>query len=209
MIAKNDFIEIDYTGRTADDNAVFDTTVKSVADENHLHSHNLKPVIICVGEGQLLKSLDENLIGKDIGEHMIKLTAEQAFGKKSAKLIQLVSTSKFVKEKIQPMPGLQVTIDGMNGLVRTVTGGRTMVDFNHPLASRDLVYTVTIKRIVTDAKEKAESLLAMVFPDVKTDLAEGVLNVTTKAKLPEELHKMLEERVKKLVPEIISVTFGK
>ena len=209
MIKEHDFIEIDYTGRTADDESVFDTTVQSVADENHIHAHDLKPVIICVGEAQLLKGLDEQLLGKDIGEHTIRIGAEKAFGKKSAKLIQLISTSKFAKEKIQPVPGLQVTIDGMNGLVRTVTGGRTMVDFNHPLASRDLVYTVNIKRMVTDPKEKAESLLKSLFQDAETELTEGVLNVKTKVKLPAEIHKMLEQRVTKLVPEIKSVSFGK
>jgi FKBP-type peptidyl-prolyl cis-trans isomerase 2 len=211
-IQEHDFIEIDYTGRTAEENTVFDTTVEAIAKSEDLDNPQAKygSVIICVGEGQLLKGLDQQLLGKEIGnEYTLTVNAEGAFGKKSAKLVQLISTAKFIKEKIQPMPGLQINIDGMTGIVKTVTGGRTMVDFNHPLAGRDLIYTVQVKRLVTDDREKADSLLSMMIPGIETTLTEGELSVKTKLTLPAELHKQVEDRVMKLVPGIVKITFVK
>jgi FKBP-type peptidyl-prolyl cis-trans isomerase 2 len=212
IIAENDFIEIDYTGRTGDDQTLFDTTIEAIAKQEEIGDEHAKygSVIICVGEGQLLKGLDRELIGKEIGqEYTITLTADEAFGRKSAKLIQLVSTSKFIKQRIQPMPGLQVNIDGMTGIIKTVTGGRTMVDFNHPLAGRDIVYTVQVKRLVIDDNDKAKSLLSLMIPGIETELNESILTVKTKVKLPDELHAQIEGRVKKLVPAVTKVTFVK
>jgi FKBP-type peptidyl-prolyl cis-trans isomerase 2 len=211
-IKEHDFIEVEYTGRTADDNMVFDTTSEEVAKSEDLGGGHARwgPIIICVGEAQLLKGIDDQLVGKELGkEYEIRLSPEQAFGKKSAKLIQLVNTAKFRKQEINPMPGLQVNIDGMTGVIKTITGGRTMVDFNHPLASRELAYTVKIGRRVDDDREKAESLLKMLFADAKCELSEGILTVTSKVKLPKEVLTVVEKRVTKLVPAVKSITFGK
>ncbi|MFS6939009.1 hypothetical protein ACDX33_11095, partial [Neisseria animaloris] len=74
--------------------------------------------------------------------------AEEAFGKRQVNLIKLVPTNIFTKQNMTPVPGLHVNLDGIYGVIRSVSGGRTIVDFNHPLSSHDLVYEVDIKRIV-------------------------------------------------------------
>ena len=54
------------------------------------------PIIVCLGEGQLLKGLEKELEGKEIGkEYTIELTPENALGKKDAKLIRLIPVSVF------------------------------------------------------------------------------------------------------------------
>ena len=147
-VSKKDFIEIEYTGKLKEDNIVFDTTDEKVAKENNLETHSgYEPVIICVGQEQLLKGIDKNLEGKDIGkEYDIEIKPEDAFGNKNAKLIQLIPTAKFKKQNIQPMPGIQLNIDGMVGTIKTVSGGRTLVDFNHPLAGKELLYKIKINK---------------------------------------------------------------
>ena len=47
----------------------------------------------------------------------------------------------------------------MTGNVRSVAGGRVLVDFNHPLVEKDLVYEVKILSLVTDPEKKLKSLL--------------------------------------------------
>lgn len=210
MLKKQDFAEIEYTGRTADDNAVFDTTSPEVAKDSGMFGPGGRygPVIICIGEGQVLSGLEQELIGKAPGkEYTVRLDADRAFGRRSAKLIQLINTAKFRKQNITPVPGLQVNIDNMTGLIKTVTGGRTLVDFNHPLASRELVYSVKINRIVEDPKEKAASLISLLMPDAKVEFSDGSLAITTKLKLPEDVQKALADRIKKLVPEVKHVAF--
>src|SRR3989344_1222392 len=143
IIKKNDFVEIEYTGRLKESNAVFDTTQEKVAKENDLYDKNAdySPLIICVGENHILRGLEEQMIGKETGkEYAFEVSSDNAFGRKDPKLIQLVPTNKFRQQNIQPFPGLQLNIDGVFGVVKTVSGGRCLVDFNHPLAGKDLVY---------------------------------------------------------------------
>jgi len=68
-VSKKDFIEIEYTGKIKEDNTIFDTTDEDIAKENNLETHSgYEPIIICVGEEQLLKGIDGNLEGNDIGK---------------------------------------------------------------------------------------------------------------------------------------------
>lgn len=211
-IKKDNFIEIEYTGRTLDDNEVFDTTNETLAKELDMYNPNVKYgyMIICVGEGQVLKGLDEKLIGLEIGKtHIVTLDAEHAFGKRMSKYIHLINTNKFKKQNINPVPGMQVTVDNMAGIVKTVTGNRTMVDFNHPLASKDVVYEVKVNNIITDDNIKAEHFLGLMFgfKNVNVELKENVLTVKMKNKMPDEVFKKLEEKIKKVIPSIKKIDF--
>ena len=211
---KGDFVELGYTGRIKDLNLVFDTTSEKEAKENNIYDARASygQIIICIGQKHVIHGLDEQLEGKELGKkYHIELGPEQGFGKKDAKLIQLVATSKFIKQKINPMPGLQVNIDGMMGMIRTVSGGRTLVDFNHPLAGKELVYDFKINKIVKDDKEKLKALLKLQLnlKDIKADIKEG--NVTVSLNIKQDLPKPIEERltknIKELIPSIKKIKF--
>lgn len=217
MIQEKDFIEVEYTGKIKDGNIVFDTTSKEAAEAAGILNQNVqyKPMIICVGKGHILKGIDKALIGKEVGkEYTIEITPEDGFGKKRGDLLQLIATPKFRKHGINPMPGLQVNIDNTVGIIKTVTGGRTLVDFNHPCAGKDLVYIVKVKRIVTDAKEKVQALLSMLLGeqmiekvDVQEKENEKIAIIKTKIELPKELQEKITENIKASVPEIINVQY--
>src|SRR3989338_8178352 len=150
MINKKDFIELEYKGKIKGTDEVFDTTSEKVAKDSGIYSKGaqFKPVTIIVGEGQLVKGIDNDIIGKEPNkEYDLDLKQEDAYGSKNAKYIQLISTAKFLKQQIQPMPGLQVNIDGRVGTIKTVSGGRTLVDFNHPLAGKELSYMYKIIKV--------------------------------------------------------------
>ncbi|MBU4492877.1 MAG: peptidylprolyl isomerase [Nanoarchaeota archaeon] len=203
---KGDFVELEYTGKVKDMDFVFDTTSEKDAKKNNIHDARASygPIIICIGQGHVIKGLDEELEGKEPEKkYHIKLSPEQGFGKKNAKLIQLVATSKFIKQKINPMPGLQVNIDGMMGMIRTVSGGRTLVDFNHPLAGKELVYDFKINKIVKDDEEKLRALLNLQLnlKDTKADIKDG--NATVILSIKQELPKPIEEKLTKDIKEII------
>jgi FKBP-type peptidyl-prolyl cis-trans isomerase 2 len=209
MLKEGDFIEIDYTGKLKEENFVFDTTVESVAKQAGLDNKDYRPVVICLGQGNVLAGLDKKLVGKEAGkEYDILLQPEEAFGKKNAALIQLMSTSKFRKDKVDPMPGMQVNIDGNIGIVKTVTGGRTLVDFNHPLSSKEVTYHVSIKRLITDDLEKAKEYLKMFIGDKQdTKLENGKLTVEIAAKMPAEIQKLIGDKLKNVVPAIKEIEF--
>lgn len=201
-IKKKDFVEIEYTGRIADGDVIFDTTDENVAKENNIHEEHLKygPVVICVGESQVLAGLDKNLEGKEEKSYEIKLSPEEGFGKKDAKLLKLIPASVFKKQNINLMPGLQVNIDGVVGIIRTVSGGRVIVDFNHPLASKELVYDVKINRFVTDNSERIKSLVKILLnQDVEVSINEGAASLTFKEEIPKDFQERLTETIVKLV----------
>jgi len=202
-IKERDFVEIEYTGKLKDDNIVFDTTDEATAKNNKIYNKNAKygPVIICAGENQILAGLDKELVGKDIGSYEISLKAENAFGKKTAKLIQLIPTAKFKKENILPMPGMQVNMDGLVGIIKTVSGGRTLVDFNHPLSGKDVVYNIKINRIVTNAKEKIGSYLkiALNLKNIKVEIEENTAKIKIEQNIPEKTKEKLSKKLMELV----------
>ncbi len=198
-IKHGDFIEVSYSAKLKDGD-VFDTTDEKVANEHDLEGSKERygNLIICVGEGQILQGLDKKLEGKKVGRYTIELSPEEGFGKKSAKLIQLINTQKFVKQGVFPQVGLQVQVDHMMGVVKSVSGGRTIVDFNHPLSGKDVVYDVTIVRKVTNDLEKARGYLHLLLDkSVEVSEHEGTLTIITKMKLPDAITKHLEEKLKK------------
>ena len=212
VIKEKDFVEIDYTGRTKEDNALFDTTQEEVAKkegvhEQHSHYH---PAIICIGESMVLKAVEERLVGKETGkEYTIEIKSEEAFGRKNAKLLQMIPLSKFRQQNIQPVPGLQLNIDGMFGIVKTVSGGRCYVDFNHPLAGKDLVYSVKVSKILDDDKEKLKSLLDGHFHmhDAQIEIQEAKATVKTKHNVPKGALEEMKSLAKKLIPGISDIEF--
>ena len=211
-IKKHDFVEIEYTGRLKEGDVVFDTTDEKIAKENNLHSRSdYGPVIVCVGEEQILKGLDKNVDGKEIGkEYDIDIKPEDAFGNKNAKLIQLVPTNKFKQQNIQPMPGMQLNIDGMMGTIKTVSGGRTLVDFNHPLAGKELMYKIKINRKITNDKEKLEGYLRMGLgtKDFEVEVNNDDAKIKLKNELSKEAEEMLNKKIIDIIPNIKKVGFA-
>ena len=158
-IKKGDCIQIKYVGRVKESGIVFDLNDEETAKKEQLYNPQIdyKGTIICIGEGDVIEGLDEALVGKEAGKkYTIDVGAEKAFGKRDVSLFKLVPLSKFKGENIRPMPGLQVTINNQPGLIKSVSGGRVMVDFNHPLSGKEVSYEVTIEKVVTDEKDIIE-----------------------------------------------------
>ncbi len=208
QVKLHDFIEINYVGKFKDNNQIFDLTDAKVAKEHDFNPKlTFKPVVICVGNGDVVKGLDDSLAGKEVGKvYTVEVPMDRGFGRKNPKLMRLVPTSVFIQQKINPFPGLQVTVNNSVGVIRSVSGGRTLVDFNHPYSGHDLVYDVEIIRKVDDDLEKLKSFFDLHFnmsPDIKIE--EGVAKIPLD--LPDIIAKGLSENLKKVIPTIKSFEF--
>ncbi|MGM5483782.1 MAG: FKBP-type peptidyl-prolyl cis-trans isomerase [Nanobdellota archaeon] len=206
-IKNGDFIELNYTGKY--DGIVFDTTIEDVGKNAGLKNADFKPVKICVGDGTLLKGLEENLKGKELGKYSFKISPEKAFGKKDMKKVQLIPSSKFKKDNITPYPGLSVNIDNQMAIVKKVGSGRILVDFNHPLAGKEVEYDVEVLRKIDDTKEKVENYIKNNFGELKYDLNDNNLTLYLQSELPEEIRQKFDERIKKAIPELKEINFEK
>lgn len=214
QIKEGDFVQVEYNGYIAEDNALFDTTDEQAAQKHGIHRKNAKygPTTICIGQHQLIKGLDRELVGKSVGQrYTFTFPPDEAFGKKNGKLLQLIQTAKFTKEGIQPMPGLQITADGMLGMIKSVSGGRTLVDFNHPLSGRDVRYEVTVIKKVAAAQDKLSAYVeqTLQIPDAQVIVKEEKATVTTKIEVPTEIIEQYTKKVQEVIPEIKSIIFTK
>lgn len=199
-LKKKDFVELEYTGRLKETNEVFDTTSEAVARENNIWSEKAeyKPIIICIGEGHIIPGIDSFLEGKEPGKYTLNLPPERAFGKKDPKLIRMIPTNKFFEQNIKPVPGLRVNINGLVGTIRAVTGGRTIVDFNHPLSGRDVVYELNILRVVTDKKTQVQALLKVLLGIKEEVELEGNTAKLKLPKLPQQIKDELSKKIEEL-----------
>jgi len=205
-IKKGDFIEIDFIGKIKESNTIFDLTEESEAKKHDLYNPKqiYKPIVLCIGENEIIKGLDEELIDKEPKKsYSIELSPEKAFGKKNPKLIKLIPASAFKKQNITPFPGLQLNMDGIVGTVRAVSGGRIIVDFNHPLAGKNLIYEIKINKIITDDKEKVESILKFDKFELKNN------ELTINQQPPEKIQEAIKKQIKKHVKNIKKITFSK
>jgi len=213
-IKKGDFVELEFIGRIKETNEIFDLTNEETAKKENMHNPKAKygPKKICIGESQVVKGLDEALVGKELNkEYKVELTPEEGFGKKDAKLMKIIPTSVFTKQKVKPFPGLQVNIDNSMGTIKTVSGGRTVVDFNHPLAGRNVIYEFKILKEIKDDKDKLATLIGPVeeMTGVKVDIQLKDGEAIVKSELAELLEKTFKDKTKKLIPGIKKISFSK
>lgn len=213
MLNKNDFIEVEYTGELKEDNSVFDTTHEETAKKSGIHNPKIKygPVVLCIGQKQILPGIDKQLEGKEVGkEYKFEISADEGFGKKDPALIQLIATSKFKKANLMPMPGMQVTIDNQVGTVKAVSGGRTIVDFNHPLSGKDLSYKIKILKKIDETNRKVSVLIGALLQieEPEVAIAEDKAMVTLAFDIPEEVQKVIKNKVLEIV-KLSDITFAK
>jgi FKBP-type peptidyl-prolyl cis-trans isomerase 2 len=157
-----DFVQIEYTGRTAD-GKVFDTTDEESGKKAGLPGEDRQygPQLIIIGKAQVIPGIEQAVRGMKEGEEKeLTLPPEKAFGLRNKDLIRIMPLSEFRKQRVNPVPGLVLSMDDHMATVRSVESGRVLVDFNHPLAGEQVSYRLKFARLLKTADEKANALLA-------------------------------------------------
>ena len=163
-----DFVELDYTLRTTDDDEVIDTTHESVAEEAGIadeENRDFTPRTIIIGDGHVFESVDDSLRGSEVGDgDSVIITPEEGFGEYDPEEVRTVSAEKIPED--DRYPGATVQIDRQQGHIETIIGGRARVNFNHPLAGEELEYDYEIAAVVDDREQQAEGILGMHLQEV-------------------------------------------
>ena len=110
-----------------------------------------------------LEGVDNFLIGKEIGKYVIPLSSENAFGKRRKELIKMIPIKIFFQHKINPVQGAMLNFDGKMGKVLSVSGGRVLIDFNHPLAGKDVIYEINARKIIQEIDDKIKAFNSFIF----------------------------------------------
>ena len=165
---EKDFIEVQFTGRIRENGEIFDSNIKEDLEEIYRGERSpteteTKPFVFSLGQGMFMKAIDDFLMGKETGEHEIFLKPEEAFGNRNPDFVQMVPMKFFRENKLNPAQGFVFNFDGRPGKVITVSGGRVLVDFNHHLAGKEVVYKIKVIRKIDDVNEKAGSFMDFLF----------------------------------------------
>jgi FKBP-type peptidyl-prolyl cis-trans isomerase SlyD len=177
-IEKGDFITLSYTGSVA--GAIFDTTDEEAAKDAGVHSPGALygPVTIRVGSQHVILGLDEALDGREIGdEGEIDIPPEKAFGPREKERIEAFNKNSFSEK---PKVGVSLKVpDKGEGTVIDVIGNRVLIDFNHPLAGKELHYWFRIEKAVDDVEEKVKGLIRLFAGrDMEVGFSDGVVTIT-------------------------------
>ena len=171
-LQKGDFILIDYVGKVKETGEVFDTTIEEIARKERLYKEGeiYEPKLIVLGEGWILKALEEEILKLDVGtKSTIEIPPEKAFGPRDPEKVKLVPLRRLVAKGITPQIGMRVEYEGKMATVRTVGAGRVQLDFNPPLAGKTLVYEVTVQKKLETKTEKINALIHRRIPIVEIE----------------------------------------
>jgi len=208
-----DFVLLDFVGRIKESGEIFDLTKEEIAKENGLYNPNFiyKPIPVIVGSHFIIKGLEEEIKKMKVGDKKkIVVKPENGFGERSEKLIKLISIAEFKKQNIDPYPGMPVTINNLRGRVLSVSGGRVKVDFNHPLAGKELEYELEIKDEIKKNEDKVKAIVELfIKPDenINVQISEGCADIKLSNSIHTDTEKEIFEAIKKWIKDIKKVRF--
>jgi len=117
------------------------------------------PLVFMFGKGQIIPGLENGIVDMAIGEKGdILVQPADAYGEYNADATQEVPADQFAGIDLEL--GMTLYGQGEDGGTVQVTvkeiGGETItIDFNHPLAGKELMFTVTVNNIREATAEEA------------------------------------------------------
>lgn len=161
--SKGDFLLVEYTVRVKETNTIVDTTDAELAKRENIYESSkiYGPTLIVLGKNWLNAYVEEEISKMNEGEEKeIEVPPEKAFGERDPNKVKIYGLREFQRKGYNVKIGDVIEVGGMRGIVKQVSGGRVVVDFNHPLAGKTLVYKIKIVRKLDDFNERIRALAA-------------------------------------------------
>jgi peptidylprolyl isomerase len=151
-VADKKVVQMNYT-LSLPDGAVFDTSI----------GEGKEPLEFMFGAGRMIPSLEKELKGLRVnGKKKIIVKAVDAYGEYDAAALQEVPRAQLPKDMVLTVGttySIQTPAGPMPVTVKSVSDTVVVMDFNHPLAGKDLTFDVQIVKVRAATKEElAEAL---------------------------------------------------
>lgn len=146
-IEENQIVSIEY--EVSDGEKVVDSNVGGM------------PLVFMFGKGQIIPGLENAIANMSIGEKAeVLVKAEDAYGEYEAEAKQEVPKDQFAGIDLEV--GMALYGQGEDGgtvqvIVKEIGDENVIIDFNHPLAGKDLSFIVSINNIREASAEEAMS----------------------------------------------------
>ena len=220
-LQKGDFILIDYTAKVKETNEIFDTTNEETAKKEHLHKEGEihEPMLVAIGEGWVLKALDESLTTMEPNKPAtVEIASKDAFGPRDPEKIKRVPLKQLLAKDVHnPSIGMRIDYNGKMATIRSIGAGRVLLDFNPPLAGRTLIYEVTVNKKLETSEEKIAAIVHRRIPVVEeTKFKFTIQDKTLSIDMPEDTFYIegvqiakrgIAMDMKKFLPEMAEIKF--
>jgi peptidylprolyl isomerase len=138
---QGDTVKVHYEGKL-EDGTIFDS------------SHEGDPLEFTIGAGHIIPGFESVVVGMELGEERTETIAcEQAYGPFLDEMVQEVERGNIPPDiELEVGKQLQVQRPGEPPLVLTIcdlSDETVTLDANHPLAGKDLVFTIELVDIVS------------------------------------------------------------
>ncbi len=122
-------------------------------------SEGREPLVILVGHGNIIPGLEKAMEGHVAGDKFTAdVSADEAYGAVQEGMVQRVPKKYFKGTRLAP--GMQVTLQTKFGprpvTVQKVGMSVVDVDLNHPMAGKDLSFTIEIVDVRAGEAEEVE-----------------------------------------------------
>ena len=134
--AQNSVVGIEYEVKEAGSNEIVDS------------NKGAQPLEFITGKGHIIPGLENALVGMNEGESAdILVKAADAYGEVNPEAVQTLPIEQF--EGVDLKEGMTLYGQGENGqtvqvTVKSFNDKEVTIDFNHPLAGKDLMFSVTV-----------------------------------------------------------------
>ncbi len=134
--AENSVVGIEYEVKEAGSNEIVDS------------NKGAQPLEFVTGKGQIIPGLEKALEGMNEGESAdILVKAEDAYGELNPEAVQTLPIEQF--EGVDLKEGMTLYGQGEDGqtvqvVVKSFNDKEVTIDFNHPLAGKDLMFSVKV-----------------------------------------------------------------
>ncbi len=137
MIQNGNVIDVHYTGKLTD-GSVFDS------------SEGRDPLRFQIGSGQIIPGFESAVIGKNVGDKVtVTIAPEEAYGVEKEDLFVKIPNDKLPGE-VQVGQVLEATSDDGRStqvVVHEVNEDHCIINGNHPLAGKELVFDIEVVSI--------------------------------------------------------------
>jgi len=138
MIENGNVVKVHYTGKL-ENGTEFDSSLQR------------DPLEFTVGMGQLIRGFEAGVMGMNVGEKKtITITPEEGYGPVHESMVLTIPRSN-VPGDVQI--GAQLQAEGQSGepvifVVRQINEDNVIIDGNHPLAGKNLEFTIEVVDIL-------------------------------------------------------------
>lgn len=148
IIDKNSFVTIDYLIRLG---------------EQEYYPPNGRPeeISFCMGWGVMPPGLEEALLGlEENAQKMVRLSPGEAYGEADQELVMEVALTDFAPD-MELKPGQVFETEDEEGqavyfVVQEVRDETAVIDFNHPLAGKELEISFTVRQVRESTPEDSQ-----------------------------------------------------